>query len=115
MILTKINIYLSFDPNRHFLKFWPKSRIFDNFDHIWDISTIVTKINIFENFDQNRDFRKIVTTIEILQIVTQIDIFRNFDQNQDFGKILIEIEISEKVLKILNKIQVFLRFSLNLR
>ena len=70
-------------------------------------------------------FSKILTQIEIfgkfrpksryLLILTQIDIFRNFDQNQDFGKILTQIEISEKVLKILNKIQVFLRFWLNLR
>ena len=129
--MTEVSLFDNFDKTQHLLTqidiyiFWPKSKIFDNFDPNRDFSKILTIFETFRQLSPKSIFSKILTQIDIfgkfwpksryLQIFTQIDIFRNFGQNQDFGKIVTHIEISEKVLKILrDKIQVFLRFWLKL-
>ena len=41
-----------------FLKFWPKSRLIENFDQIQDFPKILTKIEIYVHFLQKSRFLK---------------------------------------------------------
>ena len=138
-ISTKINMFLSYDQNRHFGEFWQKSRFMQYvrkfklkiniYDQIADFQQIspqaifskilmkieifrkfLTKIEIFANFDPGRHFLKILTIINIFCNFVQNDILVSLDQNREFPTILTKIE---DFSKILTKLEISVNFDQN--
>ena len=87
----------------NFRQFCSKSRFFDNFDHIWEFSTIFTKIYIFEILTKSRFLESFYQNRDICKFWPKSTPFQNFDQNQDWGKFLSQFDFP----KILTKIEIF--------
>ena len=132
--LTIINIFCNFVQNRHFSKFWPKSRISSTFIEDRDFSKILTKFEILVNYDQNRDLffdqsqslfdnfdwnKHFVIFWPNRQFCPKSRLFDKFDQIWDFSTFLTQIDTFENFdqnrdfLIYLTKIDKFANFDQN--